>query len=912
LLGLTCGLLPQHFRYELALKITRQNITTCRYDAGLTARDPLMKQALKLLSLLVLTGTASVSWSSALSLEDIFATAPELRSDLPSPRTATGVAVGERHWYHHEIVGYLDALAAVSPRMVALGPHANSYGGRSLVSYAISSESNIAKLEAIKAARANIIDPASGIDATEQPAVMHMMYSIHGNEPSGSNAALLVAYYLNASLDPAIATQLEDVVIIFNPMLNPDGLDRFAHWTNSHRGQVPSPDANDREHRETVPNGRTNYYWFDLNRDWLPHQHPESRGRLALFHTWKPNVQLDFHEQGSNSNFFFMPGKPERTNPLTPAINQTLTAKIGEYHARAFDQEGVLYFSEEGYDDFFMGKGSTYPDLFGCVGILFEQPSSRGSRQDVSSGRLTFPDTITNQFRASLSSLEATAELKDELLAYQQTFYRDNASRGDSGYYLAAATGDPTRLREFVRILEGHGIVTKVLGQDTEVGGQTYRAGSAIAIPLDQPQSTYLQTLWNRQLEFEENVFYDVSTWTLPWAFNLQHTREPVRRVNTKALSQDFLSQSATLAVSNIGYLIDWRDSASPSLLYGLLEAGATVRVAQRPFTAAVIEQGHIDFGYGALLVTPQLNDAVPDQAVALLQNAAANGLPVYSVASSHTSKGIDLGSRDFRILKLPKVLIASGAGTSAYDVGEIWHLLDRRVKMPLTMVDTYQLPRVDLTAYTHVILTNPLRQSPDQLVDNLKRFVGDGGVLWAQGAATIDWLNDKDLTAVNWRATAASNASKEANAAIAQRDTEAFEALLPTRRPYAEARDEAAFKLVRGVILEGNVHITHPLGYGYTDEMLPMFRRSASFMARSDNPYSTPILYSEAPLLSGYMSEENQTLAASSASLIVDAQGKGAVVLALDAVTFRAFWWGTQKLLINTLFFGDLLEEPR
>lgn len=871
-----------------------------------------MKQVLKLLSLLVLTGTTSVSWSNALSLEDILATTPELRSDLPSPTTATGVAVGERHWYHHEIVDYLDTLAAASPRMVALGPHANSYGGRSLVSYAISSESNIAKLQDIKAARAKIIDPASGLEATKQPAVMHMMYSIHGNEPSGSNASPLVAYYLNASLDPAITAQLEDVVIIFNPMLNPDGLDRFAHWTNSHRGQVPSPDANDREHREYVPNGRTNYYWFDLNRDWLPHQHPESRGRLALFHTWKPNVQLDFHEQGSNSNFFFMPGKPERTNPLTPPINQKLTAKIGEYHARAFDQEGVLYFSEEGYDDFFMGKGSTYPDLFGCVGILFEQPSSRGSQQDVISGRLTFPDTITNQFRASLSSLEATAALKDELLAYQQTFYQDSASQGDSGYYLAAANGDPTRLREFVRILEGHGIVTEVLSQDTEVEGNTYVAGSTIAIPLNQLQSTYLKTLWNRQLEFEENVFYDVSTWTLPWAFNLQHTREPVTRVKTTAITQDFLALSSTLAASNIGYLIDWRDSASPSLLYGLLEAGANVRVAQRPFTASIIEQGRIDFGYGSLLVTPRLNDSIPASALALLKNAADNGLPVYPVASSHTVQGIDLGSRDFHVLQMPKVLIATGAGTSAYDVGEIWHLLDRRVQMPLTMVDTHQLPRINLADYTHVILTNPLTQSPDQLTNNLSTFVNNGGVLWAQGAATIDWLSDENLTTVNWRTTEASSASKEASAAIAQGDTEAFEALLPQRQPYAAARDEAAFKLVRGVILEGQIDATHPLGYGFTDEVLPMFRRSANFMARSENAYSTPVLYSATPLLSGYMSAENQALASGSASLIVDARGKGAVVLALDAVTFRAFWWGTQKLLLNALFFGELLEEPR
>ncbi|MCH1491380.1 MAG: peptidase, partial [Luminiphilus sp.] len=261
-----------------------------------------------LLCALVLVASTLTAQADSLTLEDLLAHEPTVDATLPSPEDVIGIGVGERHWYHHEIVNYLDALAEASPRMVALGSHATSYGGRSLVSYAISSPANLARLDAIKAARRDLIDPAAKVDVDAQPAVLHMMYSIHGNEPSGSNSTPMVAYYLNAVQDPDLEARLEDVVIIFNPMLNPDGLDRFAHWTNSHRGRVPSPDANDREHREYVPNGRTNYYWFDLNRDWLPHQHPESQGRLALFHTWKPNVQLDFHEQGSNSNFFYMPG----------------------------------------------------------------------------------------------------------------------------------------------------------------------------------------------------------------------------------------------------------------------------------------------------------------------------------------------------------------------------------------------------------------------------------------------------------------------------------------------------------------------------------------------------------------------------------------------------------------------------
>ena len=869
-----------------------------------------MKHIIFTLSFLFLT----TAQAHALSLADLLTESPTLNPDIPTPEQIVGLGVGERHWFHHEIISYLDALAETSPRMQALGAHAQSYGGRNLVSYAISSPANLARLDEIKRARARIINADANVDLEQQPAVLHMMYSIHGNEPSGANATPLLSYYLTAAQSAQLDQQFKDVVIILNPMLNPDGLDRFAAWSNNHRGMTPSADAQDREHREAVPNGRTNYYWFDLNRDWLPHQHPESQGRLALFHEWKPNVQLDFHEQGSNSNFFFMPGKPERTFPLTPQINQNLTAKIGEFHSKAFDQKGTRYFTREGYDDFFVGKGSTYPDLFGCVGILFEQPSSRGAKQQTVNGLLTFEGSITNQFRASLSSLQGTATLKNELLAYQRDFYLNNKNKRKRGHYLATTSGDQTRLLEFIRVLRGHQIDVAQLAEDTSVNGQTFKAGQTIAIPADQTQATYLQAIWNTQLTFEENVFYDVSTWTLPLAFNLNHTSEPMRGITTAPLTTEFLTSSTQLPESGIGYLIDWRDSATPALLYDLLEAGANVRVATRPLTAKIKGRAPMSFGYGTLFVAPELGEAIPPEALALLQSAAIRGLPVYAAASSDTPVGIDLASCDFTVLALPKVLIASGPNTSAYRVGEIWHMLDRRVKMPLTMIDQHRLASLDLSGYTHLILTDALDDLRDSIVGKIETFVRNGGIVWAQGSTTLNWLNRQSLTDIIWRKTAAEETQAQLTQALTLGDTPAreLETMLPERKPYADARDAAAFRLVRGAILKGLIDRSHPIGYGYTAETLPTFRRNAKFMARSGNAYATPVLYSNEPLLSGYMSDENRQLAAGSAGLIIDEQGQGAFVLALDIPTFRAFWWGTQRLLVNAIFFGALLDEPR
>ena len=849
--------------------------------------------------------------SPALSIKDLPIKDRTLDTGIPAPEEVIGTSIGSRHLFHYEILKYMRSLAEASPRMVSLGVHAKSYGGKDLQSFVISSEKNIANLARIKQNRAEITQAGNSSNFENMPVVVHMMYSIHGNEPSGANLTPLLAYYLTASKDQSLLNQLEDVVLILNPVLNPDGLDRFAAWTNDNRGMTPSADPEDREHREISPNGRTNYYWFDLNRDWLAHQHPESQGRLALFHEWKPNVQLDFHEQGSNSSFFFMPGKPERTYPLTPKINQVLTEKISEFHRKAFDQDGILTFSKEGYDDFYVGKGSTYPDLFGCVGILFEQPSSRGALQKTANGVLAFEETILNQFRASMSSIKASASLKNELLNYQRDFYQSVRRKKAKGHYLATIEGDKTRLVEFVRVLRGHQITVELLAKDAMAGGAEYKAGVTLAIPADQIQSTYLSAIWRRQLNFQEKVFYDVSTWTLPLAFGLTHTTEPVRGLTTEKLSEQLSPQSKELARSSVGYLIDWRDSATPKFLYQLLDTEVKIRVATRPLTADVKKQGVRSFGYGTLFVSPQLTEDFPEDALKILDSAARAGVGVYSVESSTTPVGIDMGSRYFKVISKPNVLLASGAGTNAYRVGEIWHLLDTRVQMPVTRVGLDRLRNIDLSNYTHVLLADPLKSSQEDLVTKIVSFVRSGGIMWVQGDRAIKWLDKQSVSDIIFKESKSARDRSALEKKMKDPDVpvKELEALLPERKSFAASQTDSAHRLVRGAILRGLIDVSHPLGYGFESNELPVLRRNATFVARSKNAYATPLLYADSPLMSGYMSDENRDLAAGSAGILVDSKGEGAIVLSLDIPAFRAHWWGTQKLLLNTIFFGGLIN---
>jgi hypothetical protein len=322
-------------------------------------------------------------------------------------------------WIHEKV-------AEVSNR-VKLVEYGRTYENRPLLLLTISSPKNLANIDQIKAEHHKLVEPdkSSSLKTADMPIVVWMGYSVHGNEASGTNASPLAVYYLAAAQGAEIDSVLNESVILVDPRINPDGGERFSSWVNANKSMNLVADPNSRELNETWPGGRYNHYWFDLNRDWLYTQHPESKGRIVKYHEWKPNILTDHHEMGSGSSFFFQPGIPARTHPITPKKNIELTEKIGKFHASALDKIGSLYFTKEGYDDFYYGKGSTFPDAQGCIGILFEQASSRGHLQETPNGPMSFAFTIRNQFTTTLSTLRAAKSMRQELLDYQRSFYQE-------------------------------------------------------------------------------------------------------------------------------------------------------------------------------------------------------------------------------------------------------------------------------------------------------------------------------------------------------------------------------------------------------------------------------------------------------------------------------------------------------
>ncbi|MFT5079085.1 MAG: hypothetical protein ACI917_001605, partial [Patiriisocius sp.] len=444
--------------------------------------------------------------------------------NIPTPEQVIGHQIGDWHISHDKLVQYIYAVAAASNR-ITIEDRGETFEGRPLLLLTVTSPTNHNNIDTIKQNHLALTESnGASQNTSEMPIVVYQGFSIHGNESSGSNASLALAYYLAAAQGPKMNELLNNTVILLDPSYNPDGLQRFAYWANMHKSQNINPDPNDREYDEVWPGGRTNHYWFDMNRDWLPVQLPESRARINTFHDWYPNILTDHHEMGSNASFFFQPGIPSRTHPLTPQKNQDLTGDIAKFHAKALDKIGSFYYTEESFDDFYYGKGSTFPDINGSIGILFEQASSRGHAQETDNGILTFPFTIRNQFTAALSTLEAAQNMRTEILDYQRQFFKEARNEGKSSAIVFGDEKDANKAYHLAEILKRHKITVHELKGDATIEGKKYRKGAAYVVPKNQKQIRLINAMFEKRTKFKDSLFYDISAWSFPLAFNVDYT----------------------------------------------------------------------------------------------------------------------------------------------------------------------------------------------------------------------------------------------------------------------------------------------------------------------------------------------------------------------------------------------------
>lgn len=828
------------------------------------------------------------------SQEQYFFPGEKFDNSIPSPSEFLGYEIGTWHTRYDLIVKYFEKLEEISPN-AQLSFIGETHEQRPKVILTISKASNISDLEAIRIKQVQLANPDEPMpEISEMPAIIHLGYGVHGNEPSSAEAAMLTAYWLLASQSDLAKNLLDQSVVHIDPTVNPDGRDRHSLWANSNKGFPPVADPNDREHNEAWPAGRTNHYWFDLNRDWLPLAHPESQSKIEWYHTWYPNVTTDFHEMGTNSTYFFEPTKPFGSeNPVVPRKNyDDINIRFATYFEKYMNEIKSLYWTKEVFDNSYPGYGSTYPDIQGGLGLVFETASSRGHVQDSQRGEITFAFTIRNHVVNSLATMEAALDNREYMHEYLREFFDTALSEAKSSpikNYVFGDKYDPSRNTLFVKFLMDHQIEVYENNQDLTAEGYEFEAGQSWVVPTNQPQYRMVRTMFEYVDEFADSVFYDASAWTMAAAYGMPFaanagsaTGEPLRSIDFP--SYDFPDGNA------YAYLIDWSDYYAPKFLFEAQKAGIHVEQVNAPFTSQTLSGPH-EFPAGTLMIPMGFQKLSGDEVRSKLQSIAeVTHQEVFATATGMNLSGIDLGSNLVGALKQPKVLMPVGPGVSSYDAGAIWYMTDSQLGMPMTKVNTDDLDRINLFDYTTLILPSGNYSGlSERFVEHLKDWIGRGGTVISSGSASL-WLQRQKITA---------------ESAVELEDAPVD----PANLPFADRRNFEGAKAVGGSIYNAMLDLTHPIAYGYQRQTLPVYRNTSIFIQPSKDKYLTPVRYTAEPYLGGYISDENLEKLKQSASVIISPSGRGRVIHFFDNPVFRGTWFGTNKLLMNAIFFGNQMD---
>ena len=813
----------------------------------------------------------------------------------PSPEEVLGYSLGEHFTDYAGVQRYARELAAASPRVEYL-PYGVTPERRELFRLVVASPEHHQRLDAILAAnaeltRAGVSEARAREIAASNPGVVYLSYGVHGNESSSSEAGMWTAWDL-ARGAPEVAGVLDSLVVVMEPVVNPDGRDRYVQWYRSVAGATPDPDPQTREHREPWPGGRYNHYLFDLNRDWAWMTQPETRRGSPTGTRWNPQVHVDFHEMGPNSTYFFFPASAP-INPIYPQSIMDWWSRFGNANARAFDAQGWAYFTRENYDMLYPGYGDSWPSLMGTIGMTYEQAGggSAGLAYERSAGdTLTLHDRATHHRTTGHATLRTSAAGKSRLLLDFASAHR-TAGEGHPDILLLPGD-DPRRVESLVGHLRAQGIQVEWTddafrasatpypgyGERRDFPAVTYR------VRADQPRGRLAVTLLQPETELVAEHSYDITAWSLPYAYGVEaHQVDPGLGGDWRPWTGGV--DDGALADPNVGYgylVRPGSSSAGPILRF--LAAGGRVSVLSRASTFAG-EAWPAGTWFLPAGRNPELH--------AMARAAGLDG-HVTAVATGLSEEGIDLGSANTRPVSAPKIGLVGGEGVTPTSYGAHWYFLEQMVGTEFDALLAADLDRIDLAEYDVLIL-------PDARGSALSEAARQAVQGWVEGGGRL-------VAVAGGAEVGARIAGVELREEALPDTSEGPDRFLATRRERERREWETE---VPGSILPVALDPGHPLAWGAaaegTDGGLFVLHEGTRVFEPAEGAEAVAVFAEDLEATSGVISGAQLERLERGVWLLRKELGSGSVVLFADDPLFRLFWRSMHPLYTNAILVGDL-----
>jgi hypothetical protein len=819
-------------------------------------------------------------------------------AQAPTPEEFLGYPLGERFTPWNRIIDYFNELQKKS-NLITVQQIGETYEHRPLIVATITSPKNRAALDTIRQNVTSLADrntsPARAAEiAKNGPAIVWLAFGVHGNESSSAEAAMAVANTLLR--EPAV---LENLVVLIDPLENPDGRQRYIEWYTRTRGSAADPNPDSFEHTEPWPGGRYNHYLIDMNRDWAWTSQQETRAREVEYRRWFPQVFVDFHEMSANSTYFFPPdAKPINAN-LPKDVEKWLEV-FGRANADAFTKKGWAFFVGHNYDLFYPGYGDSWPALHGAIGMTYEcaggpRGGSAYSRDDGTV--LTLADRIARHYTTGISTVRTAAAHTEDLLRYTYDALHANVSSSQFTSYFISP-GAPNFL-PLMQMLQRQHIEMGVLGAPVTVRAsridsdaaesRTFGAGTVV-VSTRQPFGGLVQTLLEKSPFFppgyleeqrkkaqadEENDFYDVTSWSLPLAMNVETW------VTTAPVTADIRPYSAPASQpfrpASYGYLIDGNDPNVYTAAGRMLRAGVRFSVSDD-----AVPVGERTLSRGTVVILKGNNAADID---ARLQRVASEtGVAIVPLDSGWTG-GTAFGSSKIHFVRDPKIALVGGPGVSATSFGMLWHTLDIDTPVPHSTLSLDSFRNADLSRYSVIVLpdgTGYTDRIGKRGTENLQNWIRNGGTIVAiRGASGFLRSKDADISKLK-----------------------TWEPPKP-KDDKAPAEERYNDYSIPGATFKTSMNERSYLTFGLARPPFVIVDGTSAFLPASHAVDNIVTIARDNPLVAGVAWPESLDRIKGSVYMVAEPYGRGQVITFVDDPHYRLFWRGTLPLFMNAVLYS-------